>query len=147
MAASDRFSKLRKAVEKKKGVSKAPEEKAAERKAEKAGEGRPEKREARREREAAPARKPPEPPPEPKKEARRAATEKPKAAAKKPYAKPDTGKKILDTVMADPRLSDYGQVSRVLMASLARKDEVEGKVKSIKEIVDEEVKRILEKQT
>jgi hypothetical protein len=58
--------------------------------------------------------------------------------------KPDLSRRIMDAVMEDPRLTDYSQVAKVLMAVRRRKGEIEGKIKSIKDVVDEEVKKLLE---
>ncbi len=59
---------------------------------------------------------------------------------------PELTKKIIDTVLDDPRLSDYNQVARAIFSVRKRSDEIESKTKTVKEIVDEEIKRILTKK-
>lgn len=62
--------------------------------------------------------------------------------AKQP-AKTDLLRKIIDTVLDDTRLSDYGQAAKVIFAVRKRSDEIESKVKTVKEVVDEEIKRLI----
>ena len=162
MAASDKLSKLKKALEeKKKGSSRAKEapaltkvqEKAAARPIEKPAAKAPDKAPAKPERkpEPLPARESrkttpapilnPEPRPAPKS----APNAPPSAPAKRPSLpiKPDLNKRIIDTILDDPRLANHDQAMRVVIASIARKGEIEGKVKSIKDVVNEEIKKVL----
>ncbi|MEW6722912.1 MAG: hypothetical protein AB1324_06645 [Candidatus Micrarchaeota archaeon] len=81
-------------------------------------------------------------------EAPRPAPQKAKPAGPKPSPltaphAADVGSKIIRTVMDDTRLANFNQVSKVIMACMLRRGEVEGKIKSVKDIVDEEVKKAL----
>ena len=162
MAASDKLSKLKKALEeKKKGSPRAKEapvlakvqEKAAARPVEKPAAKAPEKAPARSERkpEPLPARESrkttlaPALKPEPRPAPKSAPNAPPYAPAKKPAfaAKPDLNKRIIETILDDPRLSNHDQVMRVVIASIARKGEIESKIKSIKDVVNEEIKKLL----
>jgi len=161
MAASDKLSKLKKALEeKKKGSSRAKEapvltkvqEKAAprpvERPAAKAPEKAPAKLERRQEPPAREARKTEQAPalkPEPRPAPKNAPNAPLPAPAKRSALpiKPDLNKRIIDTILDDPRLSNHNQVMKVVIASIARKGEIESKIKSIKDVVNEEVKKLL----
>ncbi|MFN7990724.1 MAG: hypothetical protein U0R44_01055 [Candidatus Micrarchaeia archaeon] len=59
----------------------------------------------------------------------------------------ELAKKLYNTVMEDVRLTDFAMVSRILVAARRRLPEVESKTKSIRDIVNEEVKKMIDAQS
>jgi hypothetical protein len=158
-ALSEKLAKLKKAAEKKKAGKETAEEKKP------AAAPAPERKEAPRP--AAPRAAAPragEPPPEPEKPKRANAAAKtppepmelppveekpqpPKEIVTPPKIDPQKaeklGKDIVKMVMSDPRMmKDYRLVAKVVIAARLRISEVETKNKSVKEIVEEEIKRV-----
>jgi hypothetical protein len=161
--ASSKLAKLKEAVKKKKGGDTAPAKaeqppKAAEpAKPSPRAEPPPEQpdkmtpedfamepeKEAPKPRKSPPADVAPEPE-APKPAPQKAA--KPSGPKPSPLTAPhaaDVGSKIIRAVMDDTRLANFNQVSKVIMSCMLRRGEVEGKIKSVKDIVDEEVKKVL----
>ena len=167
--ASDKFSKLKKAAEERKAqksgksgpATKTPEPKPrVEPKAtppKQKAEAKPEpaKRAEPSQKKQAPAEPPPQKkslqppqqkrvsqPPPPASKKPKTGEEPPKAEAAKPPEVP-IFRQIIEAVKADPRVKDIELAARVVSAARGRQGEIEGKSKSVKQVVDEEVARLL----
>lgn len=164
MAASDKLSKLKKALEEKKKGAKPTKEAAEAKKAEKpvpkAAEkpaDKPAPKTAERT-SSKPVEKPASKPvggPNPASQKKPLGDEAPVSAraemktapkparAPLPPAKPNLNQQIVDAILSDPRVANHDQAMRLVIACVARKKEIESKTISIKDVVNDEIKKLL----